>query len=288
MNRYFEILTLIATSLVLWWPPLCTNLRLAWSSDAHTYVLLIVPLSLVLIQMGRTPSISAMAPNRVAGATLLGTALLARFLASLNVFHLSLSSNLSVNIGALILFWIGSVIFCFGVHTFRSHMFALCFLFLFIPLPDYALAWVTGFLQQKSAWATALMFRLAGVPVARDGVMLYIAGLNIEVAKECSSIRSSTMLMVITLILAQLSLRMWSRKALVLLAAIPLSIAKNAVRIFTIAELGTRVDRGFLHGRLHHHGGVIFLGLAVVGVVALLWLLRKSETQTAELAPHDA
>jgi exosortase/archaeosortase family protein len=60
-------------------------------------------------------------------------------------------------------------------------------------------------------------------------------------------------------------------------AAIPLSIAKNGVRIFTISMLGTRVDPGFLHGNLHRHGGVIFFLLALLAVVLLLWLLGRSE-----------
>ena len=90
-------------------------------------------------------------------------------------------------------------------------------------------------------------------------------------------IRSSTMLIVITLILAHLFLRSWWRQTLLVAAAIPLSVAKNAVRIVTIAELGTRVDPGYLTGRLHHNGGFVFLGLAVIVEVAVLQLLRVSE-----------
>jgi exosortase len=92
------------------------------------------------------------------------------------------------------------------------------------------------------------MFRLVGVPVTQDGIMLSIPGLDIEVARECSSIRSSLMLFVTTMVLAQLFLRLWWRKALLIVAAIPLSVAKNGLRIFTIAELGTRVDSRFLDG----------------------------------------
>lgn len=107
--------------------------------------------------------------------------------------------------------------------------------------------------------------------------MLSIPNLDIEVAKECSSIRSSLLLAVTTLVLAHLFLRTWWRKVLLVAAAIPLSVAKNGVRIFTIAELGTRVDPGFLDGKLHHQGGILFYGLAVVAVATLLWVLRRTE-----------
>lgn len=59
-----------------------------------------------------------------------------------------------------------------------------------------------------------------------------------------------------------------------------MSILKNAIRILTIAELGTRVNPSFLHGALHRHGGILFLGLAVLLLIVLLWILRRSETDT--------
>jgi exosortase/archaeosortase family protein len=90
------------------------------------------------------------------------------------------------------------------------------------------------------------------------------------------------MLFVVTLTLAQLFLRTSWRKTLLVLAVIPLSVAKNAVRIITIAELGTRVDQSFLDGRMHHHGGIVFLGLALLGIVVLLWVLRKCEKHRVE------
>jgi exosortase len=121
------------------------------------------------------------------------------------------------------------------------------------------------------------MFRAAGVPVAQDGIRVTIPGLEVEVARECSSIRSSLMLLVTTLVMAHLFLRSWWRKLLLVTAAIPLSVAKNGLRIFVIAELGTRVDPGFLNGRLHHNGGVVFLAISVVVMVVLLWMLRRTE-----------
>jgi exosortase len=179
----------------------------------------------------------------------------------------------------LVTWWIASVRLCFGAKTFQSFLFPLCFLFLMVPIPDFALGWIVEFLQQQSALAARIMFRAAGIPAAQDGIMLSIPGLNIEVARECSSIRSSLMLVVTTLVLAHLFLRSWWRKALLVAAAIPLSVAKNGLRIVTIGELGTRVDPGFLHGKLHRNGGIIFLGIAIIAVVGLLWILRRTEFQ---------
>jgi hypothetical protein len=38
-------------------------------------------------------------------------------------------------------------------------------------------------------------------------------------------------------------------------------------------------NTGFLDGKLHYNEGIIFLGIAVVAVVALLWMLRRTEVR---------
>jgi exosortase/archaeosortase family protein len=62
-----------------------------------------------------------------------------------------------------------------------------------------------------------------------------------------------------------------------ILAAIPLSIAKNGFRIFTLSMLGVYVDPGFLHGWLHHQGGIVFFMVFLAGLFVLLWLVRWAE-----------
>jgi hypothetical protein len=54
-------------------------------------------------------------------------------------------------------------------------------------------------------------------------------------------------------------------------------VAKNGLRIFTIAMLETRVDSGYLRGRSHHQGGLYSFAIALAGIFALIWLLRKGE-----------
>jgi len=147
-----------------------------------------------------------------------------------------------------------------------------------VPLPELVLNPIIQFLQHQSAFAARLLFRAVGTPVTQDGIMLSIPGLDIEVARECSSIRSSLILVLTTMFMAQLLLRSWWRKGLLIAAAVPLSVAKNGLRILVISELGTRVDPGFLDGKLHHHGGIIFFAVSVAAVMALLWILRRTES----------
>ena len=72
-------------------------------------------------------------------------------------------------------------------------------------------------------------------------------------------------------------------KALIIAATVPLSIAKNALRIVTLSVLATRVDPGFLTGRLHHQGGIVFFMISLAVLVLLLWILRRAEERRAPL-----
>ena len=268
---------LVVCSIAIWWRPLLAACELALSDDAYTHILLILPLSLSLIYFsGATPR-KDWPSTRQGGIALLAISLLLRIFAARNLGSWSQGDSLSLNIFSLVIWWIGTVVLCFGLQFLRLILFPACLLFLMVPFPPRLTTGIREFLQQQSAISATALFRLAWVPATRDGVVISIPGLDLEVAEECSSIRSSMMLLIITVVLAHLFLHAWWRKSLLILAAIPLAVAKNALRIVTIGELGTRVDPAFLTGRLHRNGGFLFLGLAVLLTVALLFFLRKRE-----------
>jgi exosortase len=267
---------LLATSLLVWWHSLASTLILALERDAYTHILLIAPLSVALICLERNTVQLPFEGSAGAGTFLLTIGLFMRVVAEWGAAIPS-DVRLSLNMLALVVWWIGSVIFCYGTRAFRWFLFPLCFLLLIVPIPDAVLNWIIEWLQQQSATTARLMFRVARVPVTQDGIMLFIPGLDIEVARECSSIRSSLILVITTIVLVHLLLRSWWRKSLLVAAAIPLSFVKNGFRIFVISELGTRVDPSFFDGQLHRHGGIVFLTIALGAVVALLWVLRRTE-----------
>jgi exosortase len=276
-RHHAAFLLLVAGSLAVWWRPLASTLRLALESEAHTHILLVLPLSGALIYAQRKTIPHPSRRSVGAGVAVLIVALLIGAWSSWGASNLPDDVRLSLSVFALVIWWMGSVLFCFGARTFHSLVFPLCFLFWIVPLPEIVLNAIIQFLQHESALAARLLFRAVGTPVTQDGNMLSIPGLDIEVARECSSIRSSLMLVLTTMFMAQLLLRSWWRKGLLIAAAVPLSVAKNGLRILVISELGTRVDPAFLDGKLHHHGGIIFFAVSVAAVTALLWILQRTE-----------
>jgi exosortase len=296
-NQIWGFALLCTLSVLCWWHALAKTIELALNNDAYTHILLILPLTVSLIYLDRSrwqrneedAPLALFRGRMGAGATALAGGALILCFARWGQSHLNISpgGQLSLSMFALVIWWIASVILCFGVQLFRSFLFPLCFLFWMVPLPPFALGRIVLFLQQQSAMAARILFLAAGVPVTQHGFILSIPNLDIEVASECSSIRSSLLLIVIAMVLANLFLRTRWRKTLVVAAAIPLAVAKNGLRIFTIAELGTRVDPGFLTGKFHHHGGIVFLGIAVVAVCAVLWVLRRSEASSVSAASRN-
>jgi exosortase len=292
-NQFLAFGVLCALSILFWWHPLAATFSIALTNDGYTHILLILPLSMALIYMdakhGSAKRLEREPQTRpLAGAVLLLIALLVGSYARWGVRVPSGDVRLSLAMVALVGWWIGSVVLCFGSRAFQLFLFPLCFLFWMVPLPDFAQSWIIEFLEQQSAVMARIMFRMIGISAVQEGIMIYIPNLGIEVARECSSIRSSLMLVVSTMVLAHLFLRSWWRQVLLIAASIPLSVAKNGLRIVTIGTLGTRVDPDFLNGNLHHHGGIVFFGIAVVVDVGLLWLLRRGESKMPPRLPASA
>ena len=270
---------LVAVSLVVCWMPLVETFALALRRAEYTHILLILPVSVALLFTEWPSLLSEHKPGGHIGIPLLfGATVIA--LAG----RVSAAGDVRMFWGmvALVTWWLGSFAVCFGTSTFRSLMFPLCFLFWLAPLPEQALNKAIALWQHGSALSASVLFSAVGIPVTQDGTVLSIPGLTLEVAQECSSLRSSLMLVVTSMVMAHLFLRSNWRKAAVIAVAIPLSIAKNGVRIFTISMLGTRVNPEFLHGNLHHHGGILFFLLALFGVLLLLWFFSRSENRLCD------
>jgi exosortase len=257
-----------AVSLLVGWRPLVDAFVLSWRNDEYTHVLLILPVTaaLILLEWRTLRTMVTLNVRTGSACSALGWPA-----------PLTSDVQLSIRMLALVSWWIGAFLLCFGYRASRLVLFPLCFLLGLVPLPQLFVNAIVGLLQQGSASAAHVLFAACGVPVAQDGVLLTIPGLTLQVAQECSSIRSSSMLLVTTMVLAQLLLRSPWRKALVMGLAVPLSVAKNGLRIFTIAMLGTRVDPGYLTGRLHHQGGIVFFAISLIVIFALLWILRRGE-----------
>lgn len=274
--------SLSALGVAIWWRPLASWFALALRDEQYTHMLLILPMSAALICLEwKSPPAPSRLSTTIAFPLLLITLSVRAFVGWKGPS--STDVQLSLNILALLVWWTAAFILCFSTGAFRRALFPLCFLLWMVPLPQFILSPIVTLLQQGSAGSAHLLFAGVGIPIEQTGMLVQIPGLTMEVAPECSSIRSSMMLLVTTTFLVQLVLRSGWRKAVVLAAAIPLSVAKNGLRIFVLGVLTTKVDPSFLTGRLHRQGGIIYFLLALLGIFVLLWILRRGENKNQQI-----
>lgn len=185
---------------------------------------------------------------------------------------------------AAILLVIASFIASFGWIALRRAAFPFFMLLLAIPLPDLLVQRVISILQVQSASLSAMLFSAVGIPVFKQGVMLSVPGVTIEVARECSGINSSIALVLTMLLVAHESLNSNWRRVVLVATSIPLSILKNAIRITTLTVLALRVDPSFLTGRLHHQGGFVFY-LIAMALMYPVWKLLKRGDKAGQAKP---
>jgi exosortase C (VPDSG-CTERM-specific) len=155
--------------------------------------------------------------------------------------------------------------------------FPFAFLFFLVPLPDRAVDWLETVLTLTSTEAANLFFNIAGIPVLRDGTVFELPGISIQVAQECSGIRSTWVLFITSLLAAYMFLKApWRRIALVA-AVIPLGILRNGFRIFVIGLVCVHAGPQMINSALHRQGGPLFFALSLVPLSLLLWWLRRRE-----------
>ena len=278
LTAYKVFAGLFVASVLVWWKPLVSTFKLATSNDAYTHILLILPISATLLILNYKRKRWEPTPKIPAGLAVLGLAALTQ-LSGLKAHASFLTGDLrlALEMIALTAWWIGAFVLCFGGRVFRSCAFPLLFLLWLVPMPEMVVGRAVEFLQQGTASMTRAMFALVAVPVSQTGTSVTVPGLTVEVAQECSSIRSSLMLVMMAMAMSYLLLRsLWGR-TIVFLAAIPLAVAKNALRVFTLTALGAYVDPGVLNSPLHHQGGVLFLAIAFFALFGIIRLVSRLE-----------
>ncbi|MDE3109177.1 MAG: exosortase [Acidobacteriota bacterium] len=177
----------------------------------------------------------------------------------------------------VVLIWISGFYAAYGGKPLRAAAFPLGFLLFMIPIPTGFLNWSIFYLQWGTTAIAHSMFQLLGIPVLQRGFVLSMPGLSIEIAKECSSIRSSIALIITCLLAGFLFLRSAKNRTVLVLIALPLSILKNAIRVVTLSVLSMYVSPAFMRSDLHRDGGILFYLLALVLLFPVFRWLEKLE-----------
>src|SRR5437899_9073051 len=276
-NRWVWFGIWIFLSALFFMRPLTLLIRSSLTNDDISYVILIPFLSAWILFTERRKIFLELSTDKELGGGILilgvFTVISSRLMGGGSLAGLGLTGYIL----SLVLFWLAGFALFFGRSALKAAHFSLVFLFLMVPPPNILLDRVVYLLQLGSTWITEALFDLLHVPALREGFVFHLARVDIEVAKECSGIRSSMALLILALLATHFKLKSFWKKALFLACGLFMMILKNGIRIATLTLLAMYVDPGFLYGRLHHQGGVVFFLIGLVLLLPVLLLLQRSE-----------
>ena len=292
----FAGLVLLGTALYFF--PIGALVKLVFENETYSHISLIPLVSLFLMVIQRKSIFAEAGGKPAAGFAVCAGGLALYGLATVLREHLGHSDfrnkdvpndYLTLCMAGWVAWIIGSFIAVYGMKAFKKVRFALFFLVFVIPMPVFLLEGVVSVLQHASAEAADIVFRLTGAPYHRIDLVFEFPNVTIRVAEECSGIRSSLSLFILSIITGYLFLRTFSRRAVLALAIFPITVVKNAFRIVTITLLANYVDLRFITNHwIHRSGGIPFFAVAMAMFIPLVWALRRTEGPGAHHAAPDS
>jgi exosortase len=185
---------------------------------------------------------------------------------------------------SLLLLIAGLVVYFLGWSYLREAFFPWAFLILMIPIPAIMLNHITLPLQVVASKASAVVLPLFGVPALREGNVIILPAMALEVAEACSGIRSLLSLTTLAIIYGYfMERRIWIRIALAL-ASVPIAVAANSLRIVGTGLLVQYWDPSKGEGFFHTFSGWLIFVVSLTMLYLLHELLglfeRNSEART--------
>jgi exosortase len=250
---------------------------LSLRDSSYSHIVVVPFISLALLYRGRASIFSNVEFGWRGGMALIGAAFVVYAIASRFQLLPNPQDALTQQMAVLVVLWMAGFVLVYGPHAFRAGIFPLLLLAFMIPIPSAVLAATTHVLTAGTAAVLGGLYTVTGTDYHRDGSVFVLSKVTIRIADECSGIRSTIALVLVGLVIGHARLANVRSRVLLLAAVFPLSLLKNAIRIATLTLLAVHVDSGFLTGRLHQQGGIIFFLFAVALIELVLVALRRSE-----------
>jgi exosortase C (VPDSG-CTERM-specific) len=275
--RIAGALGFVTLATLLFGEPLVGLFRHALGNNLHSHIPLVPLISAYLLYVRPQPALTRYRRS-VVGAVALGAVGAAAVAAGvLAGERLSVNDYLATMTLAYVCVIAAGGFLFLGSEWMAAAAFPMAFLLFMIPLPDAAVSWLEMASARASADVSEWLFVITGTPLLRDGMFFALPGIVIEVARECSGIRSSWVLFITSVLASYLFLANgWRRVALVAFV-IPLGIVRNALRILTLGLLSVHVGPHIIDGPIHRRGGPVFFVLSLIPLFVVMWWLWRQE-----------
>src|SRR6202050_784275 len=256
----------VITGLLLWlYFPTLTHLVGQWWKDPNFSHGFFVPLFSAFVIWQERSRLTRLSPQPSWwGLLLFGFGLCVLVVGQMGAeLFLSRFSMLIVLAGLIVLF--------LGWSFFRALLFPWAFLLLMIPIPAILFNQITFPLQLLASQVASTVLPWLGVPVLREGNVIVLPAMALEVADACSGIRSLMSLATLAVIYGYLMERKIAVRVLLALASLPIAVAANSLRVVGTGLLVQYWDPEKAQGFFHEFQG----WLMFVASLVLLFVLHR-------------
>jgi exosortase len=270
-DRVASIAVLVLAAIA--YGPVVARLTATWWTDSeYSHGLICAPLAAAIVYSRRRELAGLRIDGRRAG--LYGAAASAALL-----LLGTLGAEVFLTRASLLLFLASAIVFLFGWRHLRAVAFPFAIIALSIPIPALLMEHITLPLQFAASSVAETTLSSLHIPVLREGNVLVLADATLQVAEACSGVRSMMSLLVLAIVIAKMMERHPITRTAIVMAAVPVAIAVNAVRVTTTAIATEYYGIGAAEGLLHEALGVVlFIASAalLVGCARLVAAMSPS------------
>jgi exosortase len=264
---------LVAAGLAYLYRDVVADLVRTWTDDDRfSHGFLIPPIAAYLIWERRRSFLTADLRPSLLGLPAIGLSLLVLRVPGVGSFVSGVS---------LVCALAGGVLLLCGWPRVRAILFPITILLLMVPLPVLVVDRIEAPLQLATSTIAESLIRALDIPVVREGNLLALGNITLEVAHECSGFRSLISLLMLGLIFGYgADSRGWPRFITVLLT-IPVVVGWNGVRVAVTAVATHHYGRGAAEGFFHDLAGWLAFAAAFATMFVFHHLLQRVAPDTA-------
>ncbi len=257
---------LILSALLLWvYHGTLARLFHQWWTDSNFSHGFFVPLFAAFIVWQERPRLVALTPRPSWG----GLLLLAGGLGVLVIGQLG--AELFLSRLSMLIVLAGLIVLFLGWNFFRAVLFPWAFLLLMIPIPAIIFNQLTFPLQLLTSKVVSTVLPWMGVPVLREGNVIILPAMALEVAEACSGIRSLISLVTLAVIYGYLMERDVAVRVVLALSSVPIAVAANSLRIVGTGLMVQYWDPQRAEGFFHKFSGWLIFVVSLL----MLYLLHQ-------------
>lgn len=146
-----------------------------------------------------------------------------------------------------------------------------------VPLPPFLATSLSFRLRLVSSALAERMLQLVNVPVFREGNIIDLGLIKLDVVDACSGLRYLFPTVIMALLLGWLVLHRPRNRAVLLLAALPVSVFSNAFRIMVTGLLSRVMGPAAAEGFFHDFSGWLVYMISLAVLLACTKLLSRSD-----------